>query len=156
MHMFIINRVGTPTSQGLTRKVAQTEKNIFFQGLKDDSSFHPSFQEEKLITSRCYQSFSPRRGFPLFEHQSFSSCSLRSDQPSMIFLRQGNPGPDEFRGGGAEFHRIVTYQSEEKAADREMTKQETREQREKNKTFGAQITNHGYRVQNACYKIREI
>lgn len=75
----------------------------------------------------------------------------------MIFLRQGNPGPDEFRGGaGAEFHRIVTYQSEEKAADREMTKRETREQRGKNKTFGAHITNDSDRTQNACYKIREI
>lgn len=157
MHMFITNRVGTPTSQGSTRKVAQTEKTFFSKWLKDDSSFHPSFQEEKLIISRRYQSFSPRLGFPLFQHQSFSSCSLHSDQPSMIFLRQGNPGPDEFGGGrGAELHRIVTYQSKEKAANREMTKRETRAQRGKNKTFGAQITNHGDRVQNSCYKIREI
>lgn len=151
--MFIINRVGTPTSRGSTRLVAQTEETVFFRGLEDNSSF----QEEKPITSRLYQNFSPRRGFPPFEQQLSSSCSLRSDQPRMIFLRQGNPGPDEFRGsGGAEFHRIVTYQSERKAASWETTKRETREQRGKNKTFGAQIPNDGDRVQSGCYKIREI
>lgn len=39
--MFIINRAGTPTSQGSTRKVAQTEKTISSEGSK---TTHPSIR----------------------------------------------------------------------------------------------------------------
>lgn len=64
-------------------------------------SFSVKEIKRELITGGGYQSLSvsPRHnpGFP--DLQPSSPRSLRSAQPSLIFLKQGNPRPDELRGG---------------------------------------------------------
>lgn len=146
MYMFIINRVGTLASRGSTRLVAQTEKTIFSEDSKTTHpSIHPSRRRKSspadVIRASPLVGISPLwKAAVLFLFSPFRSAKydFPKTRESQARWVQGL--------GGAEFHRIVTYQSEEKAADREMTKWETREQRGKNKTFGAQITNDGDRV----------
>lgn len=65
------------------------------------------------------------RGFPSPPPPS----ALRSDRPSLIFLKRGNPGPDDFGGGvGVPLH---CNSSVRETRGRKTTKRRTREQREK-------------------------
>lgn len=91
------------------------------------------------------------RGSPQFQQQLSPPWSLQSYQPSMILITWGNPRPHEFRSA---LHRNSC--SQKKAADREMAKTESKEQRGKI-TFGAQSTNLMVGVfKNYVTKVQEV